>query len=168
MLVPGKFLSLLKKRKSRKHGGFVIFVAVIITSLLNVQNGKERNFFRDFFFVDNKYIKYLALTISDLINTESKRKVLEHFGKKYSSVFKQLNGAHIPRWDEIFVFLLLEVGIYRLLTYLFRNTNLDYDSVKEAFRLRFGVVGGSQPLLGFFSHLLNQFLIFHTNLFFQG
>lgn len=106
--------------------------------LLNVQNGKERNFFRDFFFVDNKYIKYLALTISDLINTEGKRKVLEHFGKKYSSVFKQLNGAHIPRWDEIFVFLLLEVGIYRLLTYLFRNTNLDYDSVKEAFRLRFG------------------------------
>ena len=106
--------------------------------LLNVQNGKERNFFRDFFFVDNKYIKYLALTISDLINTESKRKVLEHFGKKYSSVFKQLNGAHIPRWDEIFVFLLLEVGIYRLLTYLFRNTNLDYASVKEALRLRVG------------------------------
>lgn len=106
--------------------------------LFNVQSGKDSYFFRDFFFVDNKYIKYLALTISDLINAESKRKLFEHFGTKYGSVFKKLSGAHIIRWDEIFVFLLLEVGIYNLLTYLFKETNLSYEEVKEAFRLRFG------------------------------
>ena len=106
--------------------------------LLNLQNGKGDNLFRDFFFVDNKYIKYLALTISDLINAESKRKVYEYYGKKYGAVFKKLSGAQVIRWDEIIVFLLLEVGIYNLLTYLFKNTNLSYGEVKEAFRLRFG------------------------------
>ena len=106
--------------------------------MLTVHGENEDYFFRDFFFVDNKYIKYLALTISDLINAESKRKVYEHFSARYSSVFVRLSGAHIIRWDEIFVFLLLEVGIYKLLVYLFRNTNLNYTEVKEAFRLRFG------------------------------
>ena len=106
--------------------------------LLNVQGKNEINFFKDFFFVDNKYIKYLALTISDLINTESKRKVYDHYKKDYEDVFYRLSGSQIMRWDEIFVFLLIEVGIYKLLLFLFKNTNLSYSEVKEAFRLRFG------------------------------
>lgn len=107
--------------------------------LLNVPGKNEINFFKDFFFVDNKYIKYLALTISDLINTESKRKVYDHYKKDYEEVFFRLSGgSQIFRWDEIFVFLLIEVGIYKLLLFLFKNTNLSYSEVKEAFRLRFG------------------------------
>lgn len=106
--------------------------------LLYLQGKNEINFFKDFFFVDNKYIKYLALTISDLINTESKRKVYDHYKKDYEDVFNRLSGSQIMRWDEIFVFLLIEVGIYKLLLFLFKNTNLSYSEVKEAFRLRFG------------------------------
>ena len=106
--------------------------------LMHVQSEKDIYFFRNFFFVDNKYIKYLALTISDLINAEGRRKLYEFYGKKYGKVFKQLSGSQVIRWDEIIIFLLLEVGIYNLLTYLFKNTNLNYAEVKEAFRLRFG------------------------------
>lgn len=106
--------------------------------LQKVQDENEAYFFREFFFIDNKYIKYLALTISDLINAEGKRKVYEYFNERYETVFKRLSGGQIIRWDEIFVFLLLEVGIYKLLVYLFKNTNLSYGDVKESFRLRFG------------------------------
>lgn len=106
--------------------------------LFNVPGGSENYFFRDFFFVDNKYIKYLAMTISDLISIDSKRKVYNHYRNDYGEVFKKLGNSQIIHWDEIFIFLLLEVGIYNLLTYLFKNTDLSYNAVKNAFRLRFG------------------------------
>lgn len=106
--------------------------------LFNVQGGSDNYFFRDFFFVDNKYIKYLAMTISDLISIDSKRKVYNHYRGDYGEVFKKLGNSQIIHWDEIFIFLLLEVGIYNLLTYLFKNTDLSYNAVKNTFRLRFG------------------------------
>lgn len=108
--------------------------------------GEDKNgnyFFKNYIFFNNRYIRYIAIVLSDLLTTFSKKQILTEFGARYKEVFEKLrfNGgedAQLWCWDEILIFLLVEVGVYDFLKYLLLNTNLDYEEVMAGFRLRFG------------------------------
>ena len=106
--------------------------------ILNTRHDNDDGILWRYSFIDNKYIKYLALNISDCLNKQGKNWVYDTYKDQYSDIFKRFNTDGIIHWDEIVVFLLLEVGIYKFLYFFFKNTHLRYDDVKAAFRLRFG------------------------------
>ena len=108
------------------------------------QGENESYFFKDYISFNNRYIKYLALTISDFISFETKQRILQNYMNRYNEVFKKLHvrslydnsGVQYYRWDEVIIFLLLEEGVFEFLTFLLRHEN--YGSFILAFRRRFG------------------------------
>lgn len=104
---------------------------------------KNSLFFKNYMFFNNKYIKYLAEIISDLLDNKSKRELRKNYSNKYRDIFERLgigndNNDFNMRWDEIITFLLLEEGIYEFLKYVLKVTNVDYEEILNAFKLRFG------------------------------
>lgn len=100
-------------------------------------------FFKNYIFFNNRYIRYIAIVLSDLLTTFSKKQILNEYGARYKEVFEKLRfsageDTQLWCWDEILIFLLVEVGVYDFLKYLLLNTNLDYEEVMAGFRLRFG------------------------------
>lgn len=144
-------MSMLTDDKSNDNVVFdVISTTAIEDFLLNyniinvdiIENGSY--FFKDYISFNNKYIKYLALTISDVVSFQTKQAILEIYREKYEDVFNKLQirsfydsyNAHYYRWDEIIIFLLLEEGIFDFLVFLLQYEK--YEAFLSAFYLRFG------------------------------
>lgn len=119
-------------------GGSAVEDLLLQLRAFDIAGLEDKSFFGNFFFINNKYIKNLALVISDSLTIECKNKILWAYSAKYSELFNQFCGSYITRWDEIIIFLLIEVGVYELLTFLFNDNSLDYETVKNAFSKRFG------------------------------
>ena len=113
--------------------------------IINNSQNSSSAFFKDYVFINNKYIKYLALTISDTITTNTKSNILNHY-KKYSNIFKKMQGksfyivnelTHKYRWDEIILFIMIEEGIHDVLRFLF-SCGETYEAFIHSFINRFG------------------------------
>lgn len=113
--------------------------------VINIASNGESYFFKDYLFLNNKYIKYLSLTISDTISMNTKNEILNKYRSKYKNIFDKMYVTSLYsvgdeiigyRWDEIIIFLLLEEGIFSFLQFLL--TLEDYESFLSAFCLRFG------------------------------
>lgn len=103
-------------------------------------------FFSDYVFLNNSYIRNVALIISDTITENTKSRIVKRYRKKYSKIFKKFN---IPslfnlnddgyRWDELIIFLMLEVGIFDLLIFILQGDE-SYDDFLRSFKKRFGEI----------------------------
>lgn len=107
----------------------------------------ESYFFKDYIFINNKYIQYLSLTIADTISVKTKNAIKNKYGSKYKTIFDKMYVASLYnncdeiigyRWDEIIMFLLLEEGIYSCLQFLLITEK--YDAFLNSFFLRFGTI----------------------------
>ncbi|MEG2456195.1 MAG: hypothetical protein RSB08_00060, partial [Clostridia bacterium] len=115
-----------------------------IINLSNIHSGSF--FFKGCIAVNNNYLKYLALTISDMISSATKDKIIAKYYNKYKNIFKTFyvkslyknNNITSYSWDEIIIFLLLEEGVFDFIKYLLSCEK--YDAFLSAFKLRFGVV----------------------------
>ncbi|MCH5147874.1 MAG: GNAT family N-acetyltransferase [Clostridiales bacterium] len=102
------------------------------------EDDADLSFFHDYMFYNNKYLKYLALVISDTITSETKSAILDTYNKYYE-IFKKMgmfSQHNIICWDEVIIFLLLEEGIYDFLMFLLEHES--YERLKNGFILRFG------------------------------
>ena len=113
--------------------------------IINVSSKKmDPVFFKDYFLLNNKYIKELSLTITDTLSIKTKNIIKKTYEAKYAGVFKAMyvtslyNNHSIVsyRWDEIILFLLLEEGIHDFLHFFLRYEK--FDSLINSFERRYG------------------------------
>lgn len=85
--------------------------------------------------INYKYIKNLALSISDVFNSnaEIENTIIEAFGKKYNDIFGGKNGEITAAdWDAIIVMLLIEAGPTTVLQILIsKHRQVFYDICKN-------------------------------------
>lgn len=103
-------------------------------------------FFSDYVFLNNGYIRNIALVISDTITENTKNRIVNEYRKRYSAIFKKFNVPSLfnlnddgYRWDELIIFLMLEVGIFDLLIFILQGDE-SYDDFLRSFKKRFGEV----------------------------
>ena len=109
------------------------------------KNKADSTFFRDYILLNNRYLKELSYTVSDMLSTELKSVLIAKYSPKYKEIFDKMyvtslyNNKEIIgyRWDEIVLFLLLEEGIYEFLRVLLCNGG-DYGMFVRSFQRRFG------------------------------
>lgn len=110
--------------------------------ILNEDN-KNSHFFKDYFLINNRYIRELSLTVSDALTRKSKDHIVSHL-TKYKAIFDKMHIVSFygkddvlgRRWDEIVLFLMLEKGIYEFLKFLLLHQ--EYRDFRVAFYNRFG------------------------------
>lgn len=109
----------------------------------NYTNEQSNVFFKDYLYINNGYIKFLSLIISDTLSTETKKAILSKYRVKYNDFFKQMRVFSLftyeneicYRWDEIILFLFFEEGIYDFLHFLL--TKECYKNFILSFKRRF-------------------------------
>lgn len=105
--------------------------------------GSEANdsyFFDNYTFFNNSYIRNVALIISDALTEDIKQKILDVYNrKKYVTIFEHLKVRTLQyRWDELVIFLLLDVGIYEFIKFLLLN-GMNYEILCNAFIRRYDI-----------------------------
>ncbi len=90
-----------------------------------------------------KYIKNLALAVSDTVTRETRRKLYEHYSMKYADVFelgykKNLNDIN---WDNVFTILMIEEGPSELLEFLLDSDGFYFDKILRNLEVRYNKPG---------------------------
>ena len=105
----------------------------------------DAHFIKDYISFDNKYIKMFSIIISDCLTLKAKQKILLDFNRQYSAVFEHMkfknsisNNVNNYQWDEVVLFLLLEVGISKFLYYLFNNNIISIESITHQLKTTCG------------------------------
>ncbi len=101
-------------------------------------------FFRDYILLNNKYIKEVALTITDSLSIKTKQLIKKTYEAKYKGIFEAMYVTSLYnkrdiisyRWDEIILFLLLEEGIHDFIRFLLQYET--FESLLTAFYRRYG------------------------------
>lgn len=110
----------------------------------SIIDNDESYFFQDYMFFNNQYIKNLALVISDVLGLDTRKSIFEKFKDKYQNVFEKLKVHSLYgnqtimsyRWDELIIFLLLEEGIYEILSFILQTEK--YSAIISEFIVMFG------------------------------
>ncbi len=109
----------------------------------NHNNEPKSIFAKSLFSLGFKYIKNLALAVSDTVTRETKRKLYEHYSIRYSDVFelgykKNLNEIN---WDNIFTILMIEEGPSELLEFLLDSDGFYFDKILKNLEVRYNKIG---------------------------
>lgn len=113
--------------------------------IVNISSKKTDSvFFRDYFLLNNKYIKEMALTVTDSLSVKTKQLIKKSYESKYKGIFDAMYVTSLYnkqdvisyRWDEIILFLFLEEGIHDFLRFLLKYET--FESVLMAFYRRYG------------------------------
>ena len=113
--------------------------------IINTTSKKSDSiFFRDYILLNNRYIKEIALTITDSLSIKTKQFIKKTYESKYKGIFEAMYVTSLYnkqelvryRWDEIILFLLLEEGIHDFLMFLLKY--ISFDSLLIAFYRRYG------------------------------
>lgn len=113
--------------------------------IVNTYSKKSSSvFFKDYILLNNKYIKEIALTITDALSIKTKQRIKKVYEAKYKSIFETMYVTSLYnkrdvvsyRWDEIVLFLLLEEGIHDFLKFLLQYET--FDSLLLSFYRRYG------------------------------
>ncbi len=90
-----------------------------------------------------KYIKNLALAVSDTVTRETRRKLYEHYSIRYSDIFelgykKKLEDIN---WDNVLTILMIEEGPSELLEFLLDSDGFYFDKILRNLEVRYNRVG---------------------------
>lgn len=126
-----------------KDGAIVESFVVDYDVTLTVEDEESSLFFKDYFLINNKYIRELSLAVSDALLPKTKEQIVTHL-TKYRSIFDNMKIVSLygksevlgRRWDEIVMFLMLDRGIYEFLKFLLHRQ--EYSTFITAFYNRFG------------------------------
>ncbi len=115
--------------------------------IVNTNLSERSLIFKDYTAFNNKYIKNMALTISDAIDEETKKAILDKYKKKekYKEIFSGLkissfyksNELQRYRWDEIIIYLLVEEGVFDFLVFVLNHGYGNYERIVDHIGLRF-------------------------------
>ena len=105
----------------------------------------DAHFIKDYISFDNKYIKTFSIIISDCLTLKSKQKIILDYTRRYSAVFEHMkfkssnsNNVNNYQWDELVLFLLLEVGISKFLCYLLNNNVIQVENITRQLKTTIG------------------------------
>jgi hypothetical protein len=90
-----------------------------------------------------KYIKNLALAVSDTVTRETRRKLYEHYSMRYSDIFElgyKKNLSEI-NWDNVFTILMIEEGPSELLEFLLDSDGFYFDKILRNLEVRYNSPG---------------------------
>lgn len=103
-----------------------------------VIKGPRSVFAKALYALDFKYIKNLALAVSDVITTETKRKINAHFSVKYNDVFelgyKQFNEIN---WDNVMTILMFEEGPSNMLEFILDSDGFCFEKILRNLAIRY-------------------------------
>ena len=90
-----------------------------------------------------KYIKNLALAVSDTITKGTRTKLYEHYSRKYSDIFElgYKNNINDINWDTVFTILMIEEGPSELLEFLLDADGFYFDKILKNLEIRYNVPG---------------------------
>lgn len=90
-----------------------------------------------------KYIKNLALAVSDTITKGTRTKLYEHYSRKYSDIFElgYKNDINDINWDTVFTILMIEEGPSELLEFLLDSDGFYFDKILKNLEIRYNVPG---------------------------
>ena len=111
----------------------------------NIENNPENFFFKDFYSLNNIYLKKFALVVSDCLDMEIKQALIETYSEKYKQIFELLKVNSLSNdafymsnydWDALIMMLFLEEGIYKILSFII-NTRDIYNNIIQKFISRY-------------------------------
>lgn len=144
IVLTDKYTDKLSKTEYLFINNTIIEDFLIDYDIINNPSEHEANiFFKDYFSLNNGYIKFLSLSVSDTISVDTKKAILKKYKNKYIDFFKKMyvvslfnNNREIGyRWDEIILYLFLEEGIYDFIYFLLSFEK--YQSFIASFKRRF-------------------------------
>lgn len=95
-------------------------------------------FGKSLYALDFKYIKNLALAVSDVITLETKRKINAHYSSKYTDVFELgYKGFNEINWDNVLTILMFEEGPSNLLEFVLDSDGFCYDKILRNLSIRY-------------------------------
>lgn len=93
---------------------------------------ENNSWIRDLYAINYRYIKQLAMSISDILTEENKRQLTMQYSTKHVGIF---NGNS---WDTIIVVLLMKESATNVLQFLFQKSGDLYDKLLNNLQSRFG------------------------------
>ncbi|MBO4983100.1 MAG: hypothetical protein J6D23_03495 [Clostridia bacterium] len=96
------------------------------------EESDSNSYIRDLYAIDYRYIKQLAMSISDCLTEENKRQLTVQYSSKYNDLFM----GH--SWDTIIVILLVKESATNILQFLFSRSNEIYRKLLNSLQSRFG------------------------------
>ena len=112
------------------------------------ENSDDDSDFRikNFYSINYKYVKNLALSISDVLKESSRKCICNLYGKKHNFV-ENIDGVTLSKdgkqinysWDEIVSVLMVEEGATNILSYLLKTDNTICSRLLSNLQFRFGV-----------------------------
>ena len=99
-------------------------------------------FAKSLYSLDFKYIKNLALAVSDVITLEMKKKINAHFSLKYSDVFELgYKGFKDINWDNVLTILMFEEGPSNILEFVLDSDGFCFERVLKNLQIRYNSPG---------------------------
>ena len=98
----------------------------------NSREEGETSLLRDFYSINYRYIKQLAMAVSDILTDDVRLRLKTHYGQKHPALFA--GGL----WDSIVVVLLVKESATGVLQFLFTNFPALYDRLLHSLQSRFG------------------------------
>ncbi len=100
--------------------------------------GPKSVFAKSLYSLDFKYIKNLALAVSDVITLETKQKIHLHFSVKYNDVFELgYKGFNEINWDNVITILMFEEGPSNLLEFVLDSDGFCFDRILNNLAIRY-------------------------------
>ena len=118
----------------------------------NVLSGPRSVFAKALYALDFKYIKNLALAVSDVITLETKRKINAHFSVKYNDIFelgyKQFNEIN---WDNVMTILMFEEGPSNMLEFILDSDGFCFEKILRNLAIRYNDKGFAKRARTFYT-----------------
>lgn len=96
--------------------------------------------FEDFYSINYKYIRNLALAVVDIINNNDdlRQRLYNVFSKNFKSLFIKHANPKIMDWDVLISIMMIEDGAHKLLSTLFSNVDNSFEDLLKNLEVRFG------------------------------
>ncbi len=95
-------------------------------------------FAKSLYSLDFKYIKNLALAVSDVITDETKRKINAHYSVKYSDIFELgYKAMDEINWDNVLTILMFEEGPSNVLEFVLDSDGIYFDKILQNLAIRY-------------------------------
>ncbi len=120
----------------RYDGAYEYFSYIMMPfEIIDYDANSDRIRINNFYNINYKYIKNLALSISDVLNENSKNDIVNLYGKKHNFSWKKeknnteclslvRDGENFQyTWSEIITLLMVEEGILKILGFLLKNNH---------------------------------------------
>lgn len=109
-------------------------------------------FAKSLYALDFKYIKNLALAVSDVITLETKRKINAHYAVKYNDIFELgYKGFNEINWDNVLTILMFEEGPSNVLEFVLDSDGFCFERILRNLAIRYNDADFAERAMTFYT-----------------